>query len=73
MKIQLGSGETYIWPLEVWKENITKKILELKYLVKLFQNEKVKSELTSFQSIVKAFSSPISERGGGGGNFQKIA
>ena len=46
--IQLESRETYISPLEICKKNATKKISGLKYLMKLFQNQKLESKLNDF-------------------------
>ena len=46
--IQLESRETYISPLEICKKNAIKKISGLKYLMKLFQNQKLESKLNDF-------------------------
>ena len=46
--IQLESRETYISSLEICKKNATKKISGLKYLMKLFQNQKLESKLNDF-------------------------
>ena len=43
----------FISPLEICKENTTKEIPGLKYLMKLFQSQKLESELNDFQSILK--------------------
>ena len=44
--------EMYISPLEICIEDTTKEISGLKYLMKLFQNQKLESELNDFQSIL---------------------
>ena len=56
MSVQLESGEMFISSREICKENTTKGIPE--YLMKLFQNQKLKSELNDFQSILKVLSHP---------------
>ena len=56
MSMQLESRETYISPLEICKESTTKEIPGLKYLMKLFQNQKLESELNDSQSILKVSS-----------------
>ena len=48
----------FISSREICKENTTKGIPGLKYLMKLFQNQKLKSELNDFQSILKVLSHP---------------
>ena len=42
----------FISPREICKENTTKEISGLKYLMKLFQNQKLDSELNDFPSIL---------------------
>ena len=51
VSIQLEPREMFILPQEICKENTTKEIPELKYLMKLFQNQKLESELNDFQSV----------------------
>ena len=58
MSVQLESGEMFISSREICKENTTKGIPGLKYLMKLFQNQKLKSELNDFQSILKVLPHP---------------
>ena len=58
MAMQLESKKMYISPLEIYKENTTKEIFGLKYLMKLFQNQKLGSELNDFQSILIVLSQP---------------
>ena len=41
VSIQLESREMYISSLEICKENTTKEIPGLKYLIKFFQNQKL--------------------------------
>ena len=52
MTIQLGSREMYISTLKVCKENTTKEIPGLKYLMDLFKNQILESESNDFQSIL---------------------
>ena len=59
LSIQLESREMFISPREICQENTTKEILGLKCLMKLFQNQKLKSELNDFQSILIVFSHPL--------------
>ena len=49
----------FISPREICKENTTKEISGLKYLMKLFQNQKLDSELNDFQSILIVSSHPL--------------
>ena len=49
----------FISPREICKENTTKEIPGLKYLMKLFQNQKLDSELNDFQSILIVSSHPL--------------
>ena len=44
---------------EICKENITKEIPGLKYLTKLFQNQKSESALNDFQSVLIVPSHPL--------------
>ena len=44
--------ERCISPLEIYKENTAKEIPRLKFLMKLFQHQKLYSELNDFQSIL---------------------
>ena len=44
---------------EICKENTTKEIPGLKYLMKLFQNQKLESELNDFQSVLIVSSHPL--------------
>ena len=44
---------------EICKENITKEIPGLKYLTKLFQNQKLETELNGFQSALIVSSHPL--------------
>ena len=62
MSVKLESIEMFISPQEICKENTTKEVPGLKYLIKLFQNQKLESELNDFQSILIVLS--ISEQGG---------
>ena len=59
MSIQIESREIFISPREICKKNTTKEIPGLKYLVKLFQNQKLESELNDFQSVLIVSSHPI--------------
>ena len=52
MSIQLEFREIFISPWEICKKNTAKEIPELKYLMKLFQNEKLESEVNDLQSII---------------------
>ena len=49
----------FISPREICKENTTKEISGLKYLMKLFQNQKLDSELNDFPSILIVSSHPL--------------
>ena len=49
----------FISPWEIFKENTTKEIAGLKYLMKLFQNQKLDSELNDFQSFLIVSSHPL--------------
>ena len=59
MSIQLESREMFISTREICKENTTKEIPGLKYLMKLFQNQKLESELSDFQSVLIVLSHPL--------------
>ena len=59
MSVQLKSREMFISPREIFKENTTKEIAGLKYLMKLFQNQKLDSELNDFQSFLIVSSHPL--------------
>ena len=59
MSIQLESREMFISTREICKENTTKEIPGLKYLMKLFQNQKLESELNDFQSVLIVSSHPL--------------
>ena len=59
MSIQIESREMFISPREICKENTTKEIPGLKYLMKLFQNQKLESELNDFQSVLIVSSHPL--------------
>ena len=52
MSIQLESREMFISTREICKENTTKEIPGLKYLMKLFQNRKLEKELNGLQSVL---------------------
>ena len=43
----------------ICKENTAKEIPELKYLMKLFQNQKLEIELNDFQSVLIVSSNPL--------------
>ena len=71
MSVHLQSREMFISPRKKCKENTTKEIPGLKYQKKLFQNQKLDSELKDFQSILIVSSHPpISEQRGL--NFKKM-
>ena len=59
MSVQLKSRDMFISPREIFKENTTKEIAGLKYLMKLFQNQKLDSELNDFQSFLIVSSHPL--------------
>ena len=59
MSIQIESREMFISPREICKENTTKEIPGLKYLMKLFQNQKLEKELNDFQSVLIVSSHPL--------------
>ena len=59
MSIQIESREMFISPQEICKENTTKEIPGLKYLIKLFQNQKLESELNDFQTVLIVSSHPL--------------
>ena len=59
MSVQFEPREMFISPREICKENTTKEIPGLKYLMKLFQNQKLDSELNDFQSILIVSSHPL--------------
>ena len=52
LELELESREMFISSREICKENTTKEIPGLKYLMKLFQNQKLESELNDFQSVL---------------------
>ena len=52
LELELESREMFISSWEICKENTTKEIPGLKYLMKLFQNQKLESELNDFQSVL---------------------
>ena len=45
--------------MEIWKKNAMKEIPGLKYLMNLFGDKKLKSELNDFQSILIISSHPL--------------
>ena len=59
MSIQLESREMFISFREICEENTTKETTGLKYLMKLFQNQKLESELNDFQSVLIVSSHPL--------------
>ena len=59
MSIQLESRETFISTREICKENTTKESPGLKYLMKLFQNQQLESELSDFQSVLIVLPHPL--------------
>ena len=59
IELELESREMFISSWEICKENTTKEIPGLKYLMKLFQNQKLESELNDFQSVLIVSSHPI--------------
>ena len=59
MSVQFEPREMFISPREICKENTAKEISGLKYLMKLFQNQKLDSELNDFQSILIVSSHPL--------------
>ena len=59
MSIQIESREMFISPREICKENTTKEIPGLKYLMKLFQNQKLETKLNGFQSALIVSSHPL--------------
>ena len=64
----------YISPLEIYKENTTKEIPGLKYVMNLCQNQKLESELNDFRSIPIVSSHPSllnKDVGGRGVKFPK--
>ena len=65
MSVQLESREMFISSQEICKENTTKEIPGLKYLMKLFQKQNLKSELNDFQSILIVLSHPVFLNKGG--------
>ena len=68
IELELESREMFISSWEICKENTTKEIPGLKYLMKLFQNRKLEKE---FPKCSHSFvPSPISEKGGL--NFRKM-
>ena len=59
MSTQLEFREMFISSREICKENTTKEIPGLKYMMKLFQNQKLESELNDFQSVLIVSSHPL--------------
>ena len=59
LELELESREMFISSWEICKENTTKEIPGLKYLMKLFQNQKLESELSDFQSVLIVLSHPL--------------
>ena len=59
LELELESREMFISSREICKENTTKEIPGLKYLMKLFQNQKLESELNDFQSVLIVSSHPL--------------
>ena len=59
MSTQLEFREMFISSREICKEHTTKEIPGLKYMMKLFQNQKLESELNDFQSVLIVSSHPI--------------
>ena len=59
LELELESREMFISSWEICKENTTKEIPGLKYLMKLFQNQKLESELNDFQSVLIVSSHPL--------------
>ena len=59
MSIQLVSREMFFSSREICKENTAKEIPGLKYLMKLFQKQKLESELNDFQSVLIVLSHPL--------------
>ena len=51
MSVKLESIEMFISPQEICKENTTKEVPGLKYLIKLFQNQKLESELNDSKAF----------------------
>ena len=52
LELELESREMFISSWEICKENTTKEIPGLKYLTKLFQNQKLEKELSDLQSVL---------------------
>ena len=59
IELEFESREVFISSLEICKENTTKKIPGLKYLMKLFQNQKLEKELNDFQCVLIVSSHPL--------------
>ena len=59
LELELESREMFISSREICKENTTKEIPGLKYLMKLFQNQKLESELNDFQTVLIVSSHPL--------------
>ena len=59
IELELESREMFISSWEICKENTTKEIPGLKYLMKLFQNQKLESELNDFQTALIVSSHPL--------------
>ena len=59
IELELESREMFISCREICREYTTKEIPELKYLMKLFQNQKLEKELNDFQSVVIVSSHPL--------------
>ena len=59
LELELESRGMFISSQEIYKENTTKEIPGLKYLMKVFQNQKLESELNDFQSVFIVSSYPL--------------
>ena len=59
LELELQSREMFISSWEICKGNTTKEIPGLKYLMKLFQNQKLENELNDFQSVLIVSSHPL--------------
>ena len=71
LELELESREMFISSREICKENTTNEIPGLKYLMKLFQNIKIRKGVKWFPKCSNSFvPSPISEQGGS--NFWKM-
>ena len=58
-ELELESREMFISCREISKENTTKEIPGLKYLMKLFQNQNLEKELNDLQSVPIFLSHPL--------------